>query len=149
MTEKMPTVRRGYQALLSEIAELYAQTRASVVKMYWEIGKRIVEVEQAGDERADYGKRLLPRLSADLTKRFGAGFSLSSLHRMKALYLQNKIFAPARKLTWAHQVELMTMPDVKMRWRLAQQVESRDLSRDELRELIQRHRPAELRRADW
>ena len=56
----MPTLTRAhqYQTLLNEIAALYTQTRASVVRMYWEIGRRIVEVEQAGEERAEYGEQL-------------------------------------------------------------------------------------------
>ena len=48
----MPAPSRTYQSLLNEIAALYTATRAGVVRMYWEIGKRIVEVEQGGETRA-------------------------------------------------------------------------------------------------
>ena len=135
----MPTPSRTYQALLNDIAELYTETRASVVKMYWAIGQRIVEVEQEGVGRSVYGGRLIPRLSADLTKRFGVGFSVSNLHRMKTLYQQSKIFSPAGKLTWSHQAELLSLP-VKLQQRLAAQASNRELTRDELRALVQRER---------
>ncbi len=54
----LPSTSRAYQTLVHEIAALYTQTRSSVVRMYWEIGRRIVEVEQAGEERAEYGEQL-------------------------------------------------------------------------------------------
>ena len=139
--KRLFTSSRTYQTLLNDIAELYTATRAGVVKMYWEIGKRIIEVEQRGDERAAYGGRLLPRLSADLTKRFGVGFSLRNLHRMKALYLQQKQILPVpAKLGWTHQVELLSMPDARLRQQLAQQAERKDLSSQELRALVQEAR---------
>ena len=136
----MTTISRTYQSLLTDIARLYAETRASVVKMYWEIGKRIVEVEQGGDERAEYGRRLVERLSVDLTKRFGLGFSRRNLFRMKALYLQQKIVPPAAQLTWTHQAELLSLPDSRLRDRLAERAQRRDLSAKELRALVQRER---------
>jgi predicted nuclease of restriction endonuclease-like (RecB) superfamily len=54
---------------------------------YWEIGRRIVELEQAGQERASYGQALLKRLSVDLTQRFGRGFSERNLEQMRLFYL--------------------------------------------------------------
>ena len=54
---------------------------------YWFIGRRIVEFEQAGSARADYGARLLERLSADLTDRYGRGFSVDNLENMRLFYL--------------------------------------------------------------
>jgi DUF1016 N-terminal domain len=54
---------------------------------YWEIGRRIVEREQAGVARAGYGEALLLRLSADLTKRFGRGFSVDRLETARLFYL--------------------------------------------------------------
>ncbi len=146
----MPAPARSYQTLLNEIAALYTQTRVGVMRMYWEIGKRIVEVEQGGGTRAAYGGRLVARLSADLTTRFGAGFSLCNLHRMKALYLQHKIFSPARKLGWSHHVELLSLP-TKLQQQLASRAEHDDLSRDELRALspseAHRWQPGDLVRA--
>ena len=54
--------------------------------VYWEIGRRIVESEQRGQRRADYGERLIERLSSDLTKQFGRGFGTINLWRMRAIY---------------------------------------------------------------
>jgi len=83
-----------YEAIQSEIAELIeAARRASVRSVnsimtltYWEIGRRIVEFEQGGSERADYGAGLLKFLSADLSSRFGRGFSVSNLEQMRRFY---------------------------------------------------------------
>ncbi len=54
---------------------------------YWEIGRRIVEFEQGGQERAGRGQQLLQRLSADLQQRFGRGFSVDNLEQMRLFYL--------------------------------------------------------------
>ncbi len=54
---------------------------------YWEMGRRIVEHEQTGKERAIYGEDLLARLSRDLTKRFGRGYSVDNLERARKFYL--------------------------------------------------------------
>jgi hypothetical protein len=60
---------------------------AIMTATYWGIGRRIVEEEQGGHERAAYGEALLARLSADLTDRFGRGFSRQNLQQMRQLYL--------------------------------------------------------------
>jgi len=132
--------KQTYQTLLEEIAKLYTQTQATVVRMYWEIGRRIVEVEQQGDKRAEYGGQLLERLSSDLTKRFGSGFSWRNLHRMRRFYLQNKILPTSAELTWSHQTELMSAPNAKVRKKLAAEARRRNLSAHQLRALIQRRR---------
>ena len=97
----MPAPSRTYQALLRDIARLYTQTRVSIVRMYWEIGRRIVEVEQEGDARAAYGHGLVARLSADLTARCGVGFSERNLRRMRQVYLEQKIWPTSAKLGWS------------------------------------------------
>lgn len=53
---------------------------------YWEVGRRIVEFEQGGEKRAEYGTELLQRLARDLTQRFGRGFSLRNLRTMRSFY---------------------------------------------------------------
>ena len=52
---------------------------------YWLIGRRIVEFEQSGEERAEYGTALVEKLAEDLTGQFGRGFSLQNLYRMRPL----------------------------------------------------------------
>jgi hypothetical protein len=53
---------------------------------YWEIGRRIVEHEQAGQHRADYGKELILHLSTSLTARFGRGFGVVQLSLMRQFF---------------------------------------------------------------
>ena len=53
----------------------YKAVNSVMLDMYWNIGKRIVEEEQKGDQRAEYGKKLLKTLSDDLTANYGKGFS--------------------------------------------------------------------------
>lgn len=57
-----------------------------MVEAYWLMGKRIVEEEQQGKERADYGTQLLKELSTKLTKEFGKGFSAGSLYYYRQFY---------------------------------------------------------------
>lgn len=60
---------------------------ALMTATYWEIGRRIVEAEQKGKRRAGYGEQLIERLSADLTQRFGRGFSRQNLQQMRAFFM--------------------------------------------------------------
>ena len=84
-----------YAGLIKELSRLLesarrASARAVNVLMtatYWEIGRRIVEFELGGQERAQYGAELLAKLSADLTHRFGRGFSRPNLQRFRDFYL--------------------------------------------------------------
>ncbi len=84
-----------YGGLIGGIAELLEASRRTAARTvnalmtatYWEIGRRIVEHEQRGEERATYGKQLLARLSADLTSRFGRGFAVDNLERFRAFFL--------------------------------------------------------------
>lgn len=83
-----------YAGLVGDISELLEQSRRTAARSvnsiltatYWEIGRRIVEFEQGGEARAEYGTELLKRLAADLTARFGRGFSRPGLQRMRAFY---------------------------------------------------------------
>lgn len=60
---------------------------ALMTAVYWEIGRRIVEFEQGGQDRAAYGDTLISRLGEDLSSRFGRGFSQQNLWRMRSFYL--------------------------------------------------------------
>ncbi|MCX7011392.1 MAG: DUF1016 N-terminal domain-containing protein [Candidatus Sumerlaeota bacterium] len=85
----------GYDGLLIELAHLIELARRTAARSvnavmtatYWLVGRRIVEHEQAGRERAGYGEEMLARLSADLTLRFGRGFSADNLESMRRFYL--------------------------------------------------------------
>ncbi len=86
--------RWAYDAVLGNIVELLQTARRASARSvntimtatYWEIGRRIVEYEQHGAKRAAYGELLLQRLSADLTARFGRGFSQDNLERFRRFY---------------------------------------------------------------
>lgn len=86
---------RNYNNLLDRIAEILESARTKVfreinktqVLAYWEIGREIVEFEQKGKPRAEYGEELIIRLSADLSAKFGRGFSERNLRNIRAFYL--------------------------------------------------------------
>ena len=90
-----PVAVRGYSALLGGVSELLVSARrasaravnAFMTATYWEIGRRIVEFEQGGERRAEYGEELLKRLAQDLSARLGRGFSRQNLQNMRLLYL--------------------------------------------------------------
>ena len=81
--------------IYDEISNLLKEARKSIVsninttmtKTYFLIGKRIVEEEQNGNERAVYGENLIKTLSKRLTEKFGKGFSKTNLKQMKSFYI--------------------------------------------------------------
>jgi hypothetical protein len=84
----------------------------SLLNAYWEIGKYVVEFEQWGKDRAEYGKKLLDTLSKDLSLMHGKGFGLSNLQRMRQLYFVYGIHAkPSHEMSWSHYVELLKIDD--------------------------------------
>jgi predicted nuclease of restriction endonuclease-like (RecB) superfamily len=96
-----------YGRLVSDISGLLEQARrgaarsvnAILTATYWEIGRRIVEHEQGGKARAEYGEELLQSLSNDLTAKHGRGFSRQGLQKMRAFYLGWEICStPSGKL---------------------------------------------------
>jgi predicted nuclease of restriction endonuclease-like (RecB) superfamily len=83
-----------------------------LLKANWEIGRYIVEYEQHGNEKAEYGSSLLTNLSKDLKSRFGKGFSKSNIYLMRQFYLKYQIFQSVTgKLTWTHYSELLGVSD--------------------------------------
>lgn len=82
------------------------------VATYWEIGRNIVEFEQAGSIKAEYGSELLKRLSRDLTDIYGKGFSHSNLVYMRKLYLTYpKSQTLSDFLSWSQYIELLKIDD--------------------------------------
>ena len=110
----------AYNALLQSVGNALTQGRsraaaavnAAMVQTYWEIGRQIVEYEQKGNERAEYGTELLKRLSRDLTERYGKGFGKSNIFaRRRFFLLYQKFQTVSGKLTWSHYVELLKVDD--------------------------------------
>ena len=106
--------------LAEQIKLLMSDARSSAVqemnvrliKTYWEIGRIIVEHEQNGSAKAQYGTRLLAELSKELTRDLGRGFSRSNLQCMRNFYLvYSDLPDTSGKLTWSHYCELINVSD--------------------------------------
>jgi predicted nuclease of restriction endonuclease-like (RecB) superfamily len=135
---------KNYEATLAEVIELLESARRAAARSvnaimtatYWEIGRHIVEYEQSGQERAEYGTALLKRLSDDLTAKFGKGFSKPNLEKMRRFYLgwsiastlsmQSDESLPTKQtdfytltnrfqLPWSHYVRLLSVKDTDAR----------------------------------
>ena len=84
-----------YDSILGDISHVIDAARKSAARSvncimtaaYWLIGRRIVESEQKGETRAEYGDELIQRLAADLAARYGKGYSVRNVWQMKAFYL--------------------------------------------------------------
>ena len=84
-----------YQSIFGDVSSIIDEARQTAARSvnavmtaaYWMIGQHIVEFEQGGKERAEYGTALVERLAVDLTERFGRGFSVRTVWQMKAFYL--------------------------------------------------------------
>lgn len=86
------------------------------VRTCWEIGRHIVEFEQGGAARAEYGKRLLPRLAESLTAEFGRGFDVSNLRYMRLFYAAFPICDALRhELSWTHYRTLLRVDNEQAR----------------------------------
>jgi len=91
---KMTTIPENYNNIRAEIVELLKAARSAAARnvnsimtaVYWDIGRRIVEFEQSGKHRAEYGEQLIEQLSGDLTRQFGRGFGRANLWQMRAFY---------------------------------------------------------------
>ena len=84
----------------------YSSVNSLMIETYWKIGKRIVEEEQCGNERAEYGKRIIEHLSNELTMRYGKGFSKRYLAYFRKFYLTiddlQILQTRLQNLTWSH-----------------------------------------------
>lgn len=125
----------AYSGLVTGIVELLDTARKSAARSvnsimtttYWEIGRRIVQTEQSGQTKAEYGTAVVEKLSEDLTNRFGRGFRRSNLFQMRAFYLAYaQAIQPAASeelasiiqtlsgqfpLPWSHHVKLILVKD--------------------------------------
>jgi len=128
----------SYNNLFDRIADILVEARTRVVReinkaqvlAYWEIGREIVEFEQKGKTRAEYGEELIVRLAKDMTERFGRGFSERNLRNIRAFYLnfpiRQTLSAESTKgqkfltlsdefepmLSWSHYCELLKVEEV-------------------------------------
>ena len=109
---------KDYEDLIKSIENVVSNSKNkiastindTIVETYWNIGKYIIEFEQKGKIKAEYGKQLLVRLSKDLKLRLGKGYSRSNLYNMRKLYELYPIFQPlAGKLSWTNLCEILTI----------------------------------------
>ena len=100
-----------YQDIYSEIRntlvssrnQAYHSVNFAMVQAYWNVGRIIVECEQSGNVRAEYGKSLIKKLSEQLTEEFGAGFDARNLRNMRQFYIRFPNWNAVRsELTWTH-----------------------------------------------
>lgn len=103
--------KREYTRLITDIGvilenarkKVYAHINPALVKAYWEIGRMIVEYEQEGEEKAEYGEKLLEKSSVDLTSKHGKGLSAYNLRKMRSFYLLFPKWATVSpNLSWSH-----------------------------------------------
>ena len=99
--------------LLNARIKTYTAINVAMVNAYWQMGKRIVEEEQQGQEKATYGEAILKTLSIELTQEFGKGFSYSNLRNFRQFYLTYPdteiCYTLCSKLTWSHNRLIMRL----------------------------------------
>ena len=100
------------EVLLSARKTAYKAVNFAMVSAYWNVGRLIVEDEQHGKRRAEYGKAVLSELSDTLTAEFGKGFTLTNLKSMRQFYLTfPKSHTLRGELTWSHYRLLIKVKD--------------------------------------
>lgn len=113
----------AYQSLITDIKDIISSGRKNaynaaskaMVMTYWHIGKRIIEQEQNGKERAEYGKALIETLADELTKEYGTSYSKRNLQYFKKFYLafpdEQIVNACVHNLNWTHFRSLLRVQD--------------------------------------
>ena len=104
--------------LKSARENIVSSINSTMAKTYFLIGKRIVEEEQNGEKRAEYGEELVKNLSLKLTKEFGKGFSKTNLKQMKSFYIayrKGQTLSDQFRLSWSHYLILMRMENLDER----------------------------------
>ena len=102
--------------LIQARSKAYRAVNVTMVEAYWNIGRAIVEQEQQGKERAEYGKYLIKDLSKRLTQDFGKGFDQSNLRNMRLFFKMFPIRDTLRhELSWSHYRLLSRVKDTKAR----------------------------------
>lgn len=117
---KKLTNQNKYHLLINNIGQILEQGRKQsfvivnqiLVKIYWNIGRLIIEYEQAGKQKAEYGSKLFERIAKDLKKRYGKGFSRSNIIYMRLFYKKYpKSQTVSDQLSWSHYVQIISLDD--------------------------------------
>ena len=116
--------QKGDEQLFSQIKRVIDDARrkvartvnTTIVNAYWQVGKYIVEYEQQGKGRAEYGKGVINDLSKRLTAEYGGGFSIPNIKLMRQFYLNYPIgYAVSSQLTWTHWRALLRVQNEEAR----------------------------------
>jgi len=149
MTIPIKNIQTSEQSLFNDLSQLIEQSKQFVVVqansvmtvLFWNVGKRINE-NILQNKRADYGKRIVPTLSAQLESAYGKNFKLKNIRRMMKFAEQFPdltIVAPlTQQLSWSHFVELLPLKETDTRLFYAKEVAERNLGVRELRQAIER-----------
>lgn len=120
----MEEIKHSPENLYIKVAELLKHAQDTVVQTvnktmvqtYYEIGKMIVEEEQKGKERAEYGQQLIEELSIKLLNEFGKGFSSTNIKQMRSFYLtysKSQTVSDEFKLSWSHYINIKPFYQVR------------------------------------
>ncbi len=136
-----------FDGLLRGLREFITESRRQVlravdvvqVRTCWGVGRHIVEFEQGGAARAEYGAKLLPRLAERLTEEFGRGFDERNLRYMRLFFLMFPIWNAVRsKLSWTHYRTLLRIEDEQAREWYANEAENQNWSSRALERQVSR-----------
>ena len=118
------TINFNNVKMINEIKEIILNSRQKIsyevnnemLIAYWNVGRIIVENEQNGNIKAEYGKQVIKELSKELRKILGSGFSVSNLFNMRKFYITFPKFQTlSRKLSWSHYCELLSIENTDER----------------------------------
>lgn len=141
----MKADKANYSKLIHSIGQTIEISRQNafrlinteLVKANWEIGRHIVEFEQQGQERAEYGSDLLSKLSKDLKLRYGKGFGRRNVLDMRRFYTAYPIWQTvSAKLNWSHFIVLLSITDETSRKFYESQAVNENWSKRELERQI-------------
>lgn len=112
--------------LINSRIQIQQSVNSVMVQTYWHIGRIIVEDEQNGELRAEYGKKQLELISISLTQEFGKGFDTTNLRKMRQFYLTFPIQdSVSLKLSWTHYRTLMRIENQNARdWYIKETIEN-------------------------
>ena len=98
------------EVIVSSRQKVAYEVNNTMLLAYWNVGKIIVENEQNGNIKAEYGKQVMKELSKELRKILGSGFSVSNLFNMRRFYITYPKFQTlSGKLSWSHYCELLSI----------------------------------------
>ena len=140
MTENLQSIdSKVYHQHLEEVSRICDSSRLTLVQMYWNIGNYITEISVKNAGNTGYGTMVLKRLSEDLTRKYGKGYSGTNLKNMRSFHRAYNIENISPEIEWTSYVLLLTVKDPEKREELENRIINESLSpfrlRQELTEL--------------